>query len=361
MHNNGGCEHLCTDTEESYFCTCRDQYLLQADRHSCKLVIIPLVLAIPAPTLPAIGSCGGGLSLLTALKDSIQTVGWPSTAYPLNVECTWDIVCPAGSKIEIEFEDPFRIAGSMPSCAEDSVVVSECNSTITHGPFCHLTRPESFETNCNAVKVTFESKGSRGDTRHGFKMNYICKSPTALPTPHPTTARPTTAHPTTARPTTPRLTTVRPTTPRPTTPRPTTPRPTTPRPTTTPTLTLSPQCGGGPEVRRDSQGFVETLGWSTGQAYPINTFCKWKIECPPSQKVRLFFSSSFRVAGQMPSCSKDQLMVWDCNRRIPHGPFCNLVPPVPRISQCNAVEVEFDSGSGRGSSRTGFRLSYECV
>ena len=285
--------------------------------------------------------------MLTSSAGSIQTVGWPSTAYPLNVECTWDIVCPAGSKIEIEFEDPFRIAGSMPSCTKDSVVVSDCNGAITHGPFCHLTRPQQFETTCNAAKVTFDSNGSRGGTRYGFKMNYICKS-------SPTTARPITARPTTARPTTPRPTTARPTTSRPTTPRPTVPP-------TTPTPTLSPQCGGGPEVRRDSQGFVETLGWSAGLAYPINTICRWKIECPSSQRVRFEFSDSFRVAGQMPSCTKDQVRIFDCNGGLTYGPYCNLVAPGAGTSTCNAVEVEFTAGSDRGSTRSGFRLNYECV
>jgi CxxC motif-containing protein len=304
------------------------------------------------PTVPSVPTlsqnCGGGPSTLTSTTGSIQTVGWPNTAYPRNVECTWNIACPAGSKIEIEFENVFRIAGAMPSCPRDSVTITECNGARTHGPFCHLTRPGRFETACSDAKVTFDSNGVRGDTRYGFKMNYVCKS-------QPTVAPPPTTRPTTARPTTPR-----PTTPRPTTPRPTTPRPTTPAPTTQPP-TISSLCGGGPEVRTDGRGRIETLGWSQERAYPINTNCIWKIECPASQRVQLVFSNRFRVAGQMPACTKDQLNIRDCRGGITYGPFCHVSAPAGRTSQCNAVEVEFNAGSGRGSTRSGFRLNYECV
>ena len=33
--NNGGCEHICTDTASSYECSCRDGYVLNNDRHRC--------------------------------------------------------------------------------------------------------------------------------------------------------------------------------------------------------------------------------------------------------------------------------------------------------------------------------------
>ncbi|XP_013406006.1 uncharacterized protein LOC106170605 [Lingula anatina] len=33
--NNGGCAHMCNDTVGSYFCQCKDGYMLAADRHLC--------------------------------------------------------------------------------------------------------------------------------------------------------------------------------------------------------------------------------------------------------------------------------------------------------------------------------------
>ena len=34
--NNGNCAHNCTNTEGSYFCTCKDGYEQQDDGHICK-------------------------------------------------------------------------------------------------------------------------------------------------------------------------------------------------------------------------------------------------------------------------------------------------------------------------------------
>ncbi len=239
----------------------------------------------------------------------------------------------------------------MPICNRDFVRIADCNGAIEHGPFCHVTRPEPFETSCSAVKVTFDSNGVRGSTRYGFRMNYLCKTPSTVATTQPTTptTRPTTP---TTQPTTPTTLPTTPTT-QPTTP---TTRPTT-QPPTTAAPTVSAQCGGGPRVRRDSQGSIQTLGWPS-QAYPLNVNCDWTITCPPTQRVRITFEDSFRVAGQMPACDKDKLKVVGCgNTRT----YCHLTAPQPMTSECNSVDVSFDSLAGRGTNRIGFRLNYECI
>ena len=30
-----GCDHNCTNTDGSYYCTCMDGYILQSDNHTC--------------------------------------------------------------------------------------------------------------------------------------------------------------------------------------------------------------------------------------------------------------------------------------------------------------------------------------
>ena len=35
-NNNGNCDHNCTNTEGSYYCTCEDGYEQQDDGHTCK-------------------------------------------------------------------------------------------------------------------------------------------------------------------------------------------------------------------------------------------------------------------------------------------------------------------------------------
>ena len=33
--NNGGCEHICNNTDGSFFCTCGDGYILNDDGRQC--------------------------------------------------------------------------------------------------------------------------------------------------------------------------------------------------------------------------------------------------------------------------------------------------------------------------------------
>ena len=33
--DNGGCDHTCTNTKGSYYCTCKSGYELHSDEHSC--------------------------------------------------------------------------------------------------------------------------------------------------------------------------------------------------------------------------------------------------------------------------------------------------------------------------------------
>ena len=36
MENNGGCEHVCKDTIDSFICACHEGYELEADLKSCR-------------------------------------------------------------------------------------------------------------------------------------------------------------------------------------------------------------------------------------------------------------------------------------------------------------------------------------
>ena len=126
-------------------------------------------------------------------------------------------------------------------------------------------------------------------------------------------------------------------------------------------LMPTPECGGGLQVLRDPIDTIKTVGYPQN-TYPINTNCLWRVECPsPSQRVATNFPGTFRVAGRMPDCTKDQLRITDCGGATTYGPFCHLRAPQPITSQCSAVEVSFITGDGCGSTRTGFQLNYACV
>ena len=34
--HNGGCDHYCTNTNGSYYCSCQDGYILKKDNSSCE-------------------------------------------------------------------------------------------------------------------------------------------------------------------------------------------------------------------------------------------------------------------------------------------------------------------------------------
>ena len=264
----------------------------------------------PNSGVPTVSTnCGGGPQTLTDSSGSIQTPGWSQVAYPINTICNWKIECPSTQQVQITFEESFIVAGRMPDCSKDKLTFSGCNDN--YGPYCHTTAPEPFTVQCNGVDVLFDAGNGRSDTRTGFKFNYEC------------VVTPTTIAPTTIAP-----------------------------------VTLSPNCGGGPQTLTDSSGSIQTLDWNQ-VAYPINTICNWKIECPSTQRVQITFEESFIVAGRMPGCPKDQLTFSGCNEN--YGPYCHTTAPEPFTLKCNEVDVFFNAGDGRSDTRTGFKFNYECI
>jgi len=125
--------------------------------------------------------------------------------------------------------------------------------------------------------------------------------------------------------------------------------------TSVPVPTHSILCGGGPKILKSETGYLQTMHWPF-QPYPKNQLCSWTISCPFG--IDIYFNKSFRVAGRMPICTKDQLKISGCG--LDFGTFCHLKAP-PRISTvCSKIDVQFKAGDQRGITRTGFRLNYKC-
>ena len=91
---------------------------------------------------------------LTDASGSLQTLNWPKT-YPVNVNCTWTIILPDSSqRVQITFDSPFGIAGSLPTC-KDKLHIYDDNTGTRYGPYCYFTVPNPPIMSSNRARVEF--------------------------------------------------------------------------------------------------------------------------------------------------------------------------------------------------------------
>ena len=113
--------------------------------------------------------CGGAL---TAASGSFQTPYWPQT-YPVNINCTWTITLPDSSKrVEINFDTPFGIAGSLPTCVKDKLHIYDDNTSTQYGPYCYFTVPNPPTMTSNRARVVLLAGPAHNPSRVGFRATY---------------------------------------------------------------------------------------------------------------------------------------------------------------------------------------------
>ena len=118
--------------------------------------------------VPDTSQCG---EALTAASGSFQTPNWPQT-YPVNVDCTWTITLPDSTKlVDINFNSPFGIAGSLPTC-KDKVYVYDDNAGVQYGPYCHFTVPDPPVMTSHRARVVLHAGPSHSPSRRGFSATY---------------------------------------------------------------------------------------------------------------------------------------------------------------------------------------------
>jgi len=88
---------------------------------------------------------------------------------------------------------------------------------------------------------------------------------------------------------------------------------------------------------------------------------EWRLECPSgAEYIDIKFHDNFKVAGAMPDCRKDQVYVYSNGVKV-GGPFCHLTAPEPMMSlSAEDTRVTFTTGTGRGMTRTGFSVLFQC-
>ncbi|KAL1489387.1 hypothetical protein ABEB36_014292 [Hypothenemus hampei] len=141
-----GCAQLCVNTLGSYTCACRIGYELHSDRKNCE------------------DACGG---LIEAPNGTITSPSFPDL-YPVNKNCTWEIVAQPKYRITLNFTH-FDLEGNnhpqhqQQECEYDRVEVfskMKDGRGKRHGSYCGTKAPNMITSESNVLKVTFYSDTS---------------------------------------------------------------------------------------------------------------------------------------------------------------------------------------------------------
>ena len=147
---------MCTNTEGSYTCSCREEYALNEDGRTCSI------------------SCGGRF---TEASGSFHTPDWPLRYPSQDFVCEWVIDIENmtnDSVIVISFNEPFGINGRDP-CPTDYVEVLDGveENSPSLGRHCFLRRPRPIYPSANRAKILFQGSAvSRPASRIGVSVSY---------------------------------------------------------------------------------------------------------------------------------------------------------------------------------------------
>ena len=154
---NGGCQHECTDTPTSYYCSCRPGYSLDDNQRTCSI------------------DCGGEL---TGTSGSFQTPDFPQRYPQADFTCVWSIRRPESSQ-RIRFTidgEHFGINGRSP-CRDDYLRFyrGSGQSNPVGDKICFL-RPPTEPIEITSTEATIVFSGSynlnRPASRVGVKVHY---------------------------------------------------------------------------------------------------------------------------------------------------------------------------------------------
>ena len=153
--SNGGCDHVCTNTEGNISCSCNSGFTLATDGRSCK--------------------CG---ETLTADSGSFQSPNWPQT-YSVNIECEWIIQLSDSNKtIQFTFDSSaYGLTGrpGEPCDTEKDYIeffdgVEDDADSLAQ--YCSRVVPDPVNTTSHEARVKFHAGPSHPPRRQGFRVTY---------------------------------------------------------------------------------------------------------------------------------------------------------------------------------------------
>lgn len=315
----------CINQEGSHQCGCKEGFKLRGDGNGCA-------------------------EILQGPSGKISSGNWPET-YPTNVDLQWVIQCESHQAVDLTFSNGFGIAGSLPSCPSDWLMVFDGDSTSSTlmGKFCHYAVPQVSRSSSNMILIYFYAGPVHNSARKGFEVSYTCVD--VAPRATTTAASTTTAAPTT---------TVAPTVKTETSsgdllvslPQVTVPPPLPPQPA---------ECGQ--TLFTESSGTIESPNYP--QTYPFNIQCEYFIQLPDENSiVEISFDNGFRIAGTYPDCPKDWVKVYDGHTDDGHlhGTFCHIkTPPSVIRTSGSKAKIVLYAGPVHNPSRNGFSATYRSI
>ncbi|CAL1537017.1 unnamed protein product [Lymnaea stagnalis] len=153
-NKNGGCQDICTNTVGSYYCSCRNGYILQSDQRGC------------------VEEC---FSQISEHNGTITSPDFPEE-YPRNTECDWLLIAPLGHRIRLAFQS--LSLEHHQSCNYDSLTIFDGDNRNASliDRYCGSIFPELVISRSNNMLVSFTSDSSV--QKKGFEARHdtVCGS-----------------------------------------------------------------------------------------------------------------------------------------------------------------------------------------
>ena len=154
LSDNHGCEHICVNTNGSYFCDCKDGLTLDSNGLTCSV------------------SCGG---ILTGTNGTFQSPGWPYGYPQEDFFCEWTMQdVPAQKVIVFEIDSSVYGINGRPPCRRDHIQFFDGISNRSLGRFCKRNVPDTIIISSRAAKIVFEGRknANRPASRKGVRVFY---------------------------------------------------------------------------------------------------------------------------------------------------------------------------------------------
>ena len=151
--NNGGYDHTCMNTRDSFKCSCNTSYILAAVKKTC------------------ITSCDSSSGVIHEPTGHISTTGFPNLSYAHNSNCTWIMELPKQYKsIELKI-DGMSIEES-PNCTKDRLTImnGKDENSLLLGSYCGSDLLVTIQSSTRVVIVIFLSDNTT--SKKGFSLQY---------------------------------------------------------------------------------------------------------------------------------------------------------------------------------------------